>query len=61
LRNYQFAGTGSIRKAKHVGLDEPIALIPSGSLVRFSLARWAEFPPGVGEKQCYLQLSGWYL
>jgi hypothetical protein len=49
-----------IRSAKYVGMDEPIAVIPDSALVRFSLARWAAFPPGVDEQRCYLQLSGSY-
>jgi hypothetical protein len=49
-----------IRKVKYVGMDDPVAVIPEGALVRFSLARWHQFPPGVDEPRCYLQLSGWY-
>jgi hypothetical protein len=49
-----------IRKVKYVGMDDPAALIPNGALVRFSLARWHQFLPGVDELRCYLQLSGWY-
>ena len=49
-----------IRNVKYVGMDDPIDVIPAGSLIRFSLARWGEFPPGVGEKRCFLQLSCWY-
>jgi hypothetical protein len=50
-----------IRSAKYVGMEEPIAVIPERAIDRFSLARWAPFPPGVDEERCYLQLSGWYL
>ena len=49
-----------IRSVKYVGLDDPSTLIPQGALVRFALARWAEFPKGVGEERCFLLLSGWY-
>jgi hypothetical protein len=42
-------------------MDDPIALVPKGALIRFSLARWKAFPPLVDEQRCYLQLSGWYL
>jgi len=45
---------------KYVGFAEPIDLIPSGTLVRVSLARWWQ-RPGTEEERCYLQLSGWYL
>lgn len=41
----------------YVGTDEPIDIIPAGSLVRLSLAQW--FPPEA--PKCYLQLSGWWL
>jgi hypothetical protein len=43
----------------YVGLEEPLSLIPSGTLVRVSLARW--FAPGnTGFEACWLQISGWY-
>jgi Dual OB-containing domain len=58
---YWFPNGRAIRRVTYKGMGEPIEVIPAGSLVRFSLARWAEFPPGVGEERCYLQLSGWYL
>jgi hypothetical protein len=57
---YWFAGQSQISSVKYVGMAPPIATIPAGALIRFSLARWAEFPPGVGEERCYLQLSAWY-
>lgn len=41
----------------YVGVDEPLDIIPAGSLVRLSLAQW--FPPEA--PKCYLQLSGWFL
>ena len=44
----------------YVGCVSPIPVIPKGTLLRVSLARW--WPPsGVDEERCYLQLSGWYL
>jgi hypothetical protein len=57
---YWIPDAREIRGFKYVGMDDPIDIIPSGSLIRFSLSRWGEFPPGVGERRCYLQLSGWY-
>jgi hypothetical protein len=69
LRQSKFDESGSrywipegrlIRKVKYVGMHDPTPLIPEGALVRFSLARWHQFPPGVDELRCYLQLSGWY-
>ena len=45
-----------------VGFQDPLEIIPAGTLVRVSLARWWRPPdqPNV-EKRCYAQLSGWYL
>lgn len=40
-----------------VGFQEPIAIIPAGTLVRVSLARWWTHE---NEEKCFLQLSGWY-
>ena len=49
------------RGMKYVGEESPIKVIPAGTLVRLSLARWwtPDSEPNDGEK-CYLQLSGWY-
>jgi len=58
--SYWFPDSRDIRSVKYVGMDDPIEIIPTGCLVRFSLARWGEFPPRVGERRCYLQLSSWY-
>jgi ATP-dependent DNA helicase RecQ len=43
-----------------VGFQEPVEVIPAGSLVRVSLAHWwrAEDRPH-DEFRCYVQLSGW--
>lgn len=41
-----------------VGFASPIEQIPSGTLIRVSLARWF---PSSGEDRCYLQISGWYI
>jgi hypothetical protein len=60
-RRYWIPNGDEIRKVKYVGMDEPIEVIPAGTLVRFSLARWKAFPPGVEDERCYLQLSGWCL
>jgi hypothetical protein len=46
-------------KVKYVGLKEPIQIIPKGTLIRFSLARWWKKNED-SEEQCTLQLSGWY-
>jgi hypothetical protein len=44
----------------YVGLANPIEVIPRGSLVRVSLARWHQFPDQPS-RRCWLQLSGWHL
>lgn len=45
-----------------VGFQEPLEVIPAGTLVRVSLAHWwrPEDTPDA-EKCCYAQLSGWFL
>ena len=45
-----------------VGFQEPLEVIPAGTLVRVSLAHWwrPEATPNV-EERCYAQLSGWFL
>ena len=51
-----------LRGLKYVGEESPIKVIPAGTLVRVSLARWwrpEDSEPNF-EKRCYLQLSGWY-
>ena len=47
-----------ILDVKHIGFDEPLAIIPKETLLRFSLARGFSDDP---QKRCYLQLSGWFL
>lgn len=46
------------RNISYVGFQNPIDIIPAGTLVRVSLARW--WSPNDDEERCYLQLSGWY-
>ena len=45
-----------------VGFQEPLEVIPAGTLLRVSLAHWwrPEATPDV-EERCYAQLSGWFL
>ena len=47
-------------RIKFVGLQEPVDIIPTGTIIRLSLANWWD-GDGSGEDRCYLQLSGWYL
>lgn len=46
------------RNISYVGFQNPLNLIPAGTLVRVSLARW--WSHNNDEERCYLQLSGWY-
>lgn len=51
-----------IRHISYVGFQEPLDVIPAGTLLRLSLARWwkpNDAPPEDTEK-CFLQLSGYY-
>jgi len=45
------------RSITFVGFQKPVEIIPAGTLIRVSLARW--WSPN-DEERCYLQLSGWY-
>lgn len=47
------------RSLKFKGFEEPIDVIPAGTLLRVSLARWKSFSADELPK-CWLQLSGWY-
>jgi hypothetical protein len=48
------------KKIRYVGFDPPIDAIPTGTLIRVSLARWWKPEDSDIEERCYLQLSGWY-
>lgn len=48
------------RKITYVGFKKPVNIIPAGTLLRVSLARWWSPPESDVEERCYLQLSGWY-
>lgn len=45
---------------KYVGLQHTENIIPKGTLLRVSLARWWRPHDADVEHRCYLQLSGWY-
>lgn len=49
------------KEIAYVGFLDPIDVIPSGTLIRLSLARWWKPEDSEMEERCYLQLSGWYL
>ena len=57
--SYPMQEYGVSRKITFVGLQEPVDIIPAGTLLRVSLARWWD-RNGETEPRCSLQLSGWY-
>lgn len=56
---YNYPNIIGWRSLPYVGFDEPVQQIPSGTLIRVSLARWWD-RNGETEDRCSLQLSGWY-
>ena len=56
---YQYPQAEGWRSLKFKGFQEPVDLIPAGTLIRVSLARWIAFNENENQK-CWLQLSGWY-
>ncbi|WP_341216580.1 hypothetical protein [uncultured Wocania sp.] len=57
--NYKILSFINKKKSlKWVGVNNGIATIPKGTLIRVSLAKW--LPSEHVEDRCYLQLSGWY-
>lgn len=56
---YQYPIMHGWRSIKFKGYDEPVDIIPAGTLLRVSLARWVTFDEKE-EPKCWLQLSGWY-
>lgn len=48
------------RRFKYVGTEGAIPVIPAGTLIRVSLARWWAPDGSDMEDRCYVQLSGWY-
>ncbi len=59
---YRYPVSDDGRTLAFVGFQEPIAEIPTNTLVRVSLAHWWR-PDGdeTAELRCYVQLSGWFL
>lgn len=56
---YQYPQADGWRSVKFKGFQNPVDLIPAGTLIRVSLARWKAFNENENPK-CWLQLSGWY-
>ncbi|WP_166967334.1 dual OB domain-containing protein [Yeosuana marina] len=48
------------RKFSYVGFPDRISVIPAGTLIRVSLAKWWKPEDIAIGHRCYLQLSGWY-
>ena len=58
---YLYPNQDGGRTLTFVGFQEPVAEIPTGTLMRVSLAYWwrpRDMPEG--ELRCYVQLSGWF-
>lgn len=60
-KHYDYPSDYSNKGMSYVGEPAAIPIIPAGTLVRLSLARWWK-PQDVEdlEERCYLQLSGWF-
>ena len=57
---YRYESNSSPVCITYVGFQPSIDVIPAGTLVRVSLARWWAPENSEVEERCYLQLSGWY-
>lgn len=56
---YQYPSSIGWRSIKFKGFEDTVGILPAGTLLRVSLARWITF--NVEEElKCWLQLSGWY-
>ncbi|WP_152608554.1 dual OB domain-containing protein [Croceibacterium mercuriale] len=61
-KHYDYPGKFGPRGFSYVGEPSAIPVIPAGTFVRMSLARWWR-PDDADqhlEERCYLQLSGWF-
>lgn len=56
---YNYKTSDGWKSLPYKGFDEPVKVIPVGTLIRVSLARWWD-TKGTTELRCPLQLSGWY-
>jgi hypothetical protein len=56
---YDYPSPSGWRSIKYKGLEKPVDVIPAGTLIRVSLARWVAFDENEMPK-CWLQLSSWY-
>jgi ATP-dependent DNA helicase RecQ len=59
---YRYVGPDDSRTLVFVGFQEPVEIIPAGTLVRVSLAHWwRPEQDNHTELRCYVQLSGWFM
>lgn len=56
---YNYPSRNGWRNLPYVGFESSIEIIPAGTLIRISLARWWN-RKGQTEDRCSLQLSGWF-
>lgn len=56
---YRYPVYNGWRNVKYKGVETPVEIIPAGTLIGVSLARWHSFDLNEQPK-CWLQLSGWY-
>lgn len=56
---YNYPNINGWRSLPYVGYGTEVDIIPAGTLIRISLARWWD-TNGTTEERCSLQLSGWY-
>ena len=58
---YRYPALDGGRTLVFVGFQEPVEIIPAGTLLRVSLAHWWRRPDDPDtELRCYVQLSGWF-
>jgi hypothetical protein len=63
-KHYLYQSNNPFIKSKrfpYVGFKPKVNVIPEGTLMRVSLARWWKPEDSEISERCYLQLSGWYL
>lgn len=58
-RHYDYPAILGPKGLSYVGEQRPVKVLPAGTLLRVSLARWWR-PSEDVEYRCYLQLSGWF-
>lgn len=62
-KHYNYPSTSAFNQTKripYVGFAPKMNVIPQGTLMRISLARWWKPEDSELPERCYLQLSGWY-